>query len=206
MTKPLQCRQFIKIKRLVTTGFQLNCLMYVLQNFARHLPTFNQSSGLVCWFSSAGKIRENGNGMWRQLLRSMLMKTGKINEELLNLLELGPGFHCVETDRRGLRQDMLRSRPWRIGFHHNGIHRSQCHMVLTQDDSSAGSTGNPAEHDVCFGGPLCVEEGGEMCPYCVFCSLQMSPKGTPGFIVRKRIQTSKGKKVCRKARTKLLRT
>lgn len=59
------------------------------KNFTRHLPTLNQSGGLACGFSFAGKILEGGTGMWRQLHGSMLMKTGKIDEELLNLLERG---------------------------------------------------------------------------------------------------------------------
>lgn len=91
------------------------------KNFTRHLPTLNQSGGLVCWFSSAGKILESGSGMWRQLHGSMLMKTGKIDEELLNLQERGPSSHCAETGsgsgsgkarRDQGREGLIRQLPW----------------------------------------------------------------------------------------------
>lgn len=70
----------------------------------------NQSGGLACGFSFAGKILEGGTGMWRQLHGSMLMKTGKIDEELLNLLERGRTLPA-QRDRLGLQAGTSRSRP-----------------------------------------------------------------------------------------------
>lgn len=69
------------------------------------------------------------------------MKAGKRNEELLNLLELGPNSNCVETDRLGLiKASRDEGREEGISFHHNCNHCSQFYTVLSTDASSIRST------------------------------------------------------------------
>ena len=92
------------------------------KNFTRHLPTLNQSGGLACGLSFEGKCLESGTGMWRQLHGSVLMKAGKTDEELLNLLEQGQALTVQRRTGSGFgeaRQDQGRERsthlrPWKL--------------------------------------------------------------------------------------------
>lgn len=77
----------------------------------------------------------------KTIFRNMLMKAGKINEELLNLLELGPSSNCVETDRLGLiKASRDEGREEGISFHHNCNHCSQFDTVLSTDTGRIRST------------------------------------------------------------------
>lgn len=77
----------------------------------------------------------------KTIFRSMLMKAGKINEELLNLPELGPSSNCVETDRLGLiKANRDEGREEGISFHHNCNPYSQFYTVLSTDAGSIRNT------------------------------------------------------------------
>lgn len=44
LAKSLPWAEFITIKWLATTDFQLHCLMLSTEDFTRHLPTFSRSA------------------------------------------------------------------------------------------------------------------------------------------------------------------